>query len=70
MLSPRRSQSPQAAVLGPAWDSTSSDLSRFRATRKEVILRKLTSISKNNALGAAELKRKLGNVQGACWASA
>jgi hypothetical protein len=65
LLERHRSRSPATALSLPAWDSSNSDLSRFKEDRVKVVLRKLASISKNNALASVEVRRKVGDVQGA-----
>ena len=66
LLSPRiRVSSPVHQVPLPEWDSSCSDLHRYRLTAESQIKRKLATISKNNSLCVVELRRKLGDVKGA-----
>ena len=53
------------AVQHAAWDASASDLTRYKLSSREQIERKLASVSKHNAFGVAQLRRKLGDVQGA-----
>lgn len=59
-LSQRRTRSSPALAERPAWDSTVTDLSRYRSSDRETLQRKLAAISPNNSLAAAELHRRLG----------
>ena len=64
LLSPRPAHSPSLTPAVP-WDSSQTDVTRFRASPREIVQRKLATTSKFNALGALELRRKLGDLQGA-----
>ena len=63
LLSPRTSSPPPPSHA--PW--TMTDESRFRATPRAMVERKLASVSAHNTLGALELRRKLGDLQGACF---
>ncbi len=54
-----RSPAPRAPR---AWDDSVSELARYRLSPAQLVQRKLATISPHNAFGAAELRRKLGDV--------
>ena len=71
LLSPRPAAAPSPVSHAQEWDSstTTYDSTRFRASPREIVQRKLATTSKFNALGALELRRKLGDLQGAFFFS-